>query len=60
MPAPERSAERENRLCGECPHLALETDPPDPGFPYMCEETGEEMLGPEDPCSIGFGRTDDA
>lgn len=39
--------------CRDCIYYAQDSDPIDPGWPMMCERTGDDMVEPYGFCSWG-------
>jgi len=42
--------------CRDCIYYKLDPDPIDPGWPMMCERTGDDMIEPDGFCSWGERR----
>lgn len=39
--------------CRDCKHYVRDTEPIDPGWPMMCEDTGRDMVEPDGFCAWG-------
>ena len=46
-------------LCRDCIYYELDPDPIDPGWPMMCERTGQDMVEPYGYCAWGERKVDE-
>ena len=44
--------------CRDCIYYELDPDPIDPGWPMMCERTGQDMVEPYGFCAWGVRKDD--
>ena len=45
--------------CRDCIYYELDQDPIDPGWPMMCERTGQDMVEPYGYCAWGERKEDE-
>ena len=44
--------------CRNCKYFQVDKDPIDPGWPWVCEDCGRDMLNPDGFCAWGEKRDD--